>query len=142
MINSTFVFTSFNVITIHLKKGFWILLVTFLVACSNEQQNGSFNSASPNQIGIASYYADKYQLQQTASGELFDQNKKTAAHKTLPFGTMVKVTNIINHKSIVVKINDRGPFVKGRVIDLSTSAFYSIGNLNVGLIKVSLEVLR
>ncbi len=126
-----------------LKKLFWILSVTTLVGCSNGQHNdGPSNSNNLKQIGIASYYADKYQSQQTASGELFDQNKATAAHKTLAFGTIVKVTNLKNNQSVVVKVNDRGPFVKGRIIDLSKSAFNTIGNLNIGLVEVSVEVTR
>ncbi|MEE9326135.1 MAG: septal ring lytic transglycosylase RlpA family protein [Cocleimonas sp.] len=127
---------------IPLKKLLWILSVTTLVACSNGQQNVSQNLNSLKQIGIASYYADKYQLEQTASGELFDQNKATAAHKTFAFGTSVKVTNLKNNQSVIVKINDRGPFVNGRIIDLSKSAFNTIGNVNTGLIEVSVEILR
>ncbi|MEJ2284110.1 MAG: septal ring lytic transglycosylase RlpA family protein, partial [Desulfobacterales bacterium] len=78
----------------------------------------------------------------TASGELYDRDKKTAAHKKLPFGTKVKVTNIKNSKSVIVKINDRGPFVKGRIIDLSNSAFRRIANLEAGVIEVKIEVIR
>jgi rare lipoprotein A len=132
----------YNVNRLPLKKLLWILSVTTLVACSSGQQKGSQHSTSLKQIGIASYYADKYQSQQTASGELFDQNKATAAHKTLAFGTIVKVTNLKNNQSVVVKVNDRGPFVKGRIIDLSKSAFNTIGNLNTGLVEVSVEVTR
>jgi len=90
--------------------------------------------------GEASYYAAKYQGRQTASGELFDQNSMTAAHKRLPFGSKVKVTNVANGKSVVVRINDRGPFVSGRIIDLSKSAFQRIGNTNAGVIDVEIEV--
>ena len=84
----------------------------------------------------------KFQSRKTASGELYDNTKKTAAHKKLPFGTKVKVTNIKNRKSIIVKINDRGPFVKGRIIDLSGSAFSSIAKLSAGVIKVKIEVIQ
>jgi rare lipoprotein A len=91
-----------------------------------------------NQTGKASYYADKYQSRATASGELFDQSAKTAAHKTLPFGTYVRVTNLNNGKSIMVKINDRGPYVRGRIIDLSRSAFSAIANTREGVINVGL----
>ena len=71
------------------------------------------NSGTHKEIGKASYYADKYQNRQTASGELFDQNRYTAAHKTLPFGTWTKVTNVNNGRSVIVRVNDRGPFVAG-----------------------------
>jgi rare lipoprotein A len=91
--------------------------------------------------GKASYYAMKYQNRKTASGERLNQGSKTAAHRKLPFGTLVKVTNVKNDKSVVVKINDRGPFVKGRIIDLTRSAFSSIGDLNSGIIKVRIEVI-
>lgn len=84
----------------------------------------------------------KYQFRQTASGERFNQFASTAAHKTLPFGTRVKVTNVSNGKSVVVKINDRGPFITGRIIDLSRSAFSSIANLNSGVIAVTVEVIE
>jgi len=84
----------------------------------------------------------KYQYRKTASGETFNQLAKTAAHKKLPFGTRVKVTNTKNGRSIVVKINDRGPFVKGRIIDLSKSAFKKIGNTKLGVINVKIEVIN
>lgn len=84
----------------------------------------------------------KYQFRKTASGERFNQFSKTAAHKTLPFGAKVKVTNIKNGKSVVVKINDRGPFVKGRIIDLTRSAFSRIGDTGSGVIHVKIEVIK
>jgi rare lipoprotein A len=92
--------------------------------------------------GKASYYAMKYQNRKTASGERLNQGSKTAAHRKLPFGTIVKVTNIENSKSVMVKINDRGPFVKGRIIDLTRSAFKSIGDLDLGVINVKIEVKK
>lgn len=92
--------------------------------------------------GKASFYADRYQSRKTASGERYDHAKLTAAHKSLPFGTQVKVTNTKNGKTIVAKINDRGPFVKGRIIDLSKSAFSRIGNTAAGILPVTLEVIE
>jgi rare lipoprotein A len=83
----------------------------------------------------------KFQSRKTASGEIFDQSAYTAAHKSLPFGTIVKVTNVRNDKSVIVRINDRGPFVRGRIIDLSRSAFSKIGNTSEGVIDVKLEVV-
>ena len=92
--------------------------------------------------GKASFYALKYLFRKTASGERFNHFSLTAAHKTLPFGTKVKVTNVKNGKSVTVKINDRGPFVKGRVIDLTRSAFKKIGNIEAGILDVTIKVIE
>ena len=92
--------------------------------------------------GKASYYANMIQGRKTANGQIFDQGKLTAAHRTLPFGTKVKVTNINNHKSVIVTINDRGPFIRGRIIDLSSSAFKAIGNPRTGVLNVTMEILK
>ncbi len=89
--------------------------------------------------GIASYY---WQDQMTSSGERFDRHSLTAAHKTLPFGTRVRVTNLTNGRSIVVRINDRGPFKPGRVIDLSEAAATEIAMTSAGLARVAIEVVR
>ncbi|MCF7913981.1 MAG: septal ring lytic transglycosylase RlpA family protein [Spirochaetaceae bacterium] len=94
------------------------------------------------ETGYASWYGGKFQGRQTASGEVFDTNKLTAAHKTLPFGTVVEVTNLDNGKSIEVRINDRGPFVEGRVIDLSRAAAVKIGMMSTGIAPVKVEVVR
>jgi rare lipoprotein A len=91
--------------------------------------------------GLASWYGGKFQGRITSSGEVFDANLLTAAHKTLPFGTMVKVTNLANGRSTVVKINDRGPFVEGRIIDLSRAAAEQIDMVGTGTARVSVEVL-
>lgn len=93
------------------------------------------------QEGLASWYGGKFQGRQTASGEIFDTNELTAAHKSLPFGTIVKVTNLENGKSTVVRINDRGPFVPGRIIDLSRAAAAHIGLAGQGVAKVRIQVL-
>lgn len=91
---------------------------------------------------IASYYHDKFNGRKTASGEIFSNNDYTAAHKTLPFGTVVRVTNLNNDESIIVKITDRGPFVKGRQIDLSKQAFIDLTkDINKGLVSVKIEIL-
>ena len=99
------------------------------------------NSGS-SQSGIASYYGKGLHGSRTASGERHNRNEMVAAHKSLPFGTKVKVTNLSNGKEVVVKINDRGPFVKGRVIDLSYGAFSKIENPGKGITKVKLDVLK
>ena len=90
---------------------------------------------------MASYYGKEYQGRKTANGERFDNGRKTAAHRTLPFGAVVKVTNTDNHKSVVVRVNDRGPFVRGRIIDLSSSAFSQIASINAGVVPVKIEVI-
>jgi len=88
---------------------------------------------------VASYYHDKYQGRTTASGEPFDNGAMTAAHKTLPFGTRVRVE--LGPRFVIVRINDRGPFIKGREIDLSQAAFKKLCQLEAGLIKVRLTEL-
>lgn len=91
----------------------------------------------------ASYYHDKFDGRRTASGKIYNKNKLTAAHKKLPFGTIMKVTNEANGKSVIVEINDRGPFVKGRELDLSRKAFMQITeNSRTGRIIATLEVLQ
>jgi rare lipoprotein A len=92
---------------------------------------------------VASYYADKFHNRKTASGAKFDNNKLTAAHKKFPFGTKLKITNPSNKKSVVVTVNDRGPFVKGREIDLSKKAFMMIAtNKGSGIQKVTIEIIE
>ncbi len=91
----------------------------------------------------ASYYADKFNGKKTSSGKRFDNNKYTAAHKKLPFGTKVKVTNEANGKSVIVEVIDRGPFVRSREIDLSKRAFMEIAkNKSAGIMLVTIEVLQ
>ena len=89
--------------------------------------------------GQASYYADKFQGRPTANGERFDNGKLTAAHRTLPFGTKVRVTNLNNGRSVVVRVNDRGPFVRGRIIDLSQAAARRIDMVRAGVVPVRVE---
>lgn len=91
--------------------------------------------------GTASYYGKAHHGKRTASGERFNQNALTAAHRTLPFGTRVKVTNLDNGRSVVVRINDRGPFGRGRIIDLSRAAAEQLNMLRSGTAPVRLEGL-
>ena len=91
--------------------------------------------------GKASYYSDQFHGHKTANGETYNMNKLTAAHPSLPFGTWVRVTNMSNGKDIVVRINDRGPFVKGRIIDLSIHAATELGIIESGTAKVKLEAI-
>ncbi|WP_421326152.1 septal ring lytic transglycosylase RlpA family protein [Aeromonas veronii] len=123
-------------------KGGLLLVCLLLAACSSrydESHGGSWRGYS--ETGYASYYADRYHGKKTASGELYRNNLNSAAHMELPFGSMVRVTNLANGKSEVVKVNDRGAFKSGRIIDLSKSAFSSIANIREGVIKVKVEVL-
>lgn len=90
---------------------------------------------------MASWYGKKYHGRPTASGEIFDMYKLTAAHQKLPLGTRVKVTNLKNRKTVVVKVNDRGPFRKGRILDLSYGAAGKIGMLEDGVVKVKIEII-
>jgi rare lipoprotein A len=124
-------------------KGILCVLIFFtLVECSSVSETRDSNWVGYTESGKASYYATKFQSRKTASGELYDSTKKTAAHKKLPFGSKVRVTNTKNSKSVIVKINDRGPFVKSRIVDLSSSAFSRIANLDTGVIEVKIEVIR
>lgn len=93
-------------------------------------------------IGLASWYGQEFQGRPTSSREVFDMNDLTAAHNSLPFGTYVMVTNLENGRSVVVRINDRGPFVKGRIIDLSYAAARVLALVGPGTARVRLEVLR
>jgi rare lipoprotein A len=89
--------------------------------------------------GLASFYTHE---SETASGEKFDAQELTAAHRTLPFGTRVRVTNVSTGRSVTVRVNDRGPFIPGRVIDVSSSAAETLGITGQGIAKVKLDVLQ
>jgi rare lipoprotein A len=109
-------------------------LILFLLFCA-------FLSNAQTQTGRASFYADKFEGSPTASGEKYKHSKLTAAHKSLPFGTKVRVTNIVNNQTVEVVINDQGPYVDGRIIDLSKSAAQQLGFINQGLTEVKVEVI-
>ena len=95
-----------------------------------------------SQVGIASFYARMHHGNRTASGRVYRQGELTAAHRTLPFGTRVRVTNLSNDRSVVVTITDRGPFVRGRIIDLSRRAARELGILKAGTARVRVVVLK
>ncbi|WP_298737221.1 septal ring lytic transglycosylase RlpA family protein [uncultured Chitinophaga sp.] len=113
-----------------------ILYIPLLAACLL-----SLNACSRKitESGKASYYADKFEGRRTASGETFHQNAMTAAHRTLPFGTKVKVINLANGRSVKVRINDRGPFAQGRIIDLSKKAARKLGIISTGVAPVEIQ---
>ncbi len=94
------------------------------------------------ETGLASYYGAEFHGKKTASGEVFDQWKLTCAHRKLAFGTRVKVTNLTNGKSVVVRVNDRGPWVSGRVIDLSYAAARKLDMIGEGVVKVRIEIVK
>lgn len=103
--------------------------------------NSAFANDTDTQEGVASYYSDRFQGALTASGEAFDQQALTAAHPSLPFGTKVLVTRPDTGQEVEVLINDRGPFVKGRIIDLSKRAARTLGMLNQGIAPVMVTLL-
>jgi rare lipoprotein A len=97
---------------------------------------------SYSQKGVASYYASKFHGRRTASGERYDMNGLTAAHRSLAFGTRLKVTNLSNKRSVVVRVNDRGPHIKKRIIDVSYAAARKLGLLGSGTARVLIEVVE
>lgn len=99
------------------------------------------DSVSRSQKGMASYYHDSFHGRKTASGQRYNKNRLTAAHKTLPLGTKIRVTDTRTGRSIVVKVNDRGPYARGRVIDLSREAASELGMIGKGVSRVELNVL-
>ena len=117
----------------------WLITLTvLLMSITAHAQNDTLYK----QTGMASYYAKKFHGRKTASGEIFSKDSLTAAHKTLPFGTRVKVTNLKNNQSVIVKINDRGMKGTNRIIDLSPKAALQIDMIRHGLIKVRVEEIR
>ncbi len=152
------------------KIFFYILLSSFIFSCAPqrigvrvpkpsqtqktpEKQDGSYvingeryypitSSSGFEQTGTASWYGGKFHGRKTSNGETYDMHKKSAAHKILPFNTYVKVTNLDNNKSTIVRINDRGPFAKGRIIDLSYAAAKELGVVGPGTARVNIVALR
>ena len=108
----------------------------------SRKQIESIKNHPKTQIGIASYYGKKFHKKRTANGEIFNMYKVSAAHKSYPLGTKVRVTNLENGKSLKLVINDRGPFVSGRIIDLSYKAARKLGFVSQGTVKVRIDVLR
>ena len=109
--------------------------LVFLIFCLS-------TSLAAAEEGIASYYSDVFQGKKTASGSIYDRNKLTGAHKTLPFGTKVRITDLKNNKSVTVTITDRGPYSKKRMVDLSYAAAEQIGLIKAGISKVKMEVIE
>lgn len=118
------------------NKLFYILSCVFVLCTASVNAQSNYKKT-----GVASFYADKFEGRQTANGEIYYHAKKTAAHNTLPFGSVVKVTNLENNKFVIVRINDRGPFIDNRIIDLSKSAARDLGFVELGLTNVRIELI-
>lgn len=124
----------------NIKKNMNIKLIsTFLVIFLSI--SSLFSQNTYIEKGKASYYGDEFNGKKTTSGEIYNMNDYTAAHRTLPFGTKVKVTNIKNNKTVIVRINDRGPFKHGRIIDLSKAAAKEIDLIKYGVVEVKIETV-
>ncbi|HCY76457.1 MAG TPA: septal ring lytic transglycosylase RlpA family lipoprotein [Ignavibacteriales bacterium] len=131
-----------------------ILFSLIIYSCSSASRYTKSNDTNGNDLitkydnmsdvetGTASFYADEFNGRTTANGELYDMNDLTAAHPTYPFNTIVKVTNLTNGKIVEVRINDRMPQFKGRIIDLSLAAAKKIGMIDAGIQNVRVEVIR
>lgn len=114
------------------------MLIALITSCVHTSGGGG---KSGPYYWVASYYADEFHGRPTASGETYDMHGMTAAHRELPFGTTLEVTNTVNGRSVVVTVNDRGPFVRGRDLDLSYGAAREIGMVNQGTARVKVRVL-
>lgn len=115
------------------------LFAIILIALSTSCHRKSIPGGSGTETGMASYYAETYNGKKTANGEIYNSSALTAAHKKLPFGTKVKVTNLANGKTVKVRVNDRGPFVAGRIIDLTKKAAKKIDMVTAGVVKVKIS---
>lgn len=142
-----------------MRNRYWLVLALLFVVCAPCMCEGSCETRVTNttlesaakakkkklkgktETGEASYYADKFVGKPTASGEKYSHKALTAAHRTHPFGTKLRVTNLSNGKSVEVRVNDRGPFKRGRIVDLSLKAAKQIDMVRQGVAKVKVEVI-
>lgn len=129
-----------------LKSLYFILILTVFGISVSAQDTSKLSDSKKGkkavvQYGVASYYSNNFQGKKTSSGELFNQKKLTAAHNTLPLGTYIRVTNLKNRKSVVVKVNDRLHHRNKRLVDLSYAAAQKLGYVKSGLTRVKVEVL-
>ena len=135
----------------------YLILILFLFNCTSSPRYGSGDYLPKNNstskisknfknkkilIGESSYYADDFHGKITANGETYDMYGLTAAHKTLPLNTIIKVTNLSNKKTAILRINDRGPYAKGRILDCSYGAAIKLGFLDQGVTRVKIEVIE
>ncbi len=124
-----------------IEKFIFLLLAYLILSSFGCVSSNRVSSGSVYQSGQASWYGDKFHGRQTASGEIYNMNAMTAAHRKLPFGTKVKVISKTTGQSVIVTINDRGPFAKKRIIDVSKAAAKKLGMIRLGEIPVKLIVL-
>jgi rare lipoprotein A len=130
-----------------MRKVMVLIAATFLsmplisYAKKAHHQPAHATKSASKMVGFASFYAAKFNGRRTANGETFNNSAMTAAHRSLPFGSQVRVTNLRNGRFVVVRINDRGPYAKGRIIDLSKAAAKKIGLSRAGTARVKLELL-
>ncbi|HEV8309803.1 MAG TPA: septal ring lytic transglycosylase RlpA family protein [Methylomirabilota bacterium] len=117
------------------------LVLFTLAGCASVPPREPTPSPSPAVVGLASWYGPQHHGRPTASGESFDMQALTAAHRTLPLGTRLRVTNLENGRMVVVRVTDRGPYAPGRIIDLSLAAARTLGMLERGVARVRLEVM-
>ena len=119
-------------------------LSALAVGCATAKRSSGEAPLEPGRpvVGMASWYGRQHQGRATSSGEPFDMNQLTAAHRTLPFGTRVRVTNLDTGKIVVVRVNDRGPFAASRIIDVSFAAAKALGMVGAGVARVEIVVLR
>jgi rare lipoprotein A len=124
----------------------WLMLICLVqiapVFSQKTSHKGSSKEPVKVQYGTASYYSNKFQGRETANGELYDKDKMTCAHNSLPLGTWIKVTNLRNHQSVIVRITDRLHYKNKRLVDLSRAAAAKLGYLKRGLTRVKVEVLE
>lgn len=125
-----------NIIRKRIRKWAFYLFLWFLIDFFSVYLNDRYGY-----VGVASYYSHPFHGRRTANGEIFNKYHLTAAHRRLPFGTKVEVKNLKNGRSVVVRINDRGPYIRGRIIDLSWEAARRLDILEKGLVKVQLKYL-
>lgn len=120
----------------------WVSLLLAATMAKGGEAHAARKRHGHPQVGLATYYGKEFNGKRTANGEKYDPHKLTAAHRTLPFGTKVRVTRLDNRKSVVVRINDRGPFVRGRIIDLSWAAAKELDMVSKGVVKVRIEIVK
>lgn len=138
-----------------IRKPLILVLIALIFGCSTAPRYGGKDAPKKSrktsskikghrriQTGMASYYAEDFHGKVTANGETYDMYGLTAAHKTLPLNTLVRVTNLDNKKSIILRINDRGPYAKGRILDCSYGAAVKLGFVGTGTAKVKIEIIE
>ena len=119
-----------------MKKVLFIVIILLITASSCHRR---YFEGNGTETGIASFYSESYNGKKTANGEIYHSSDLTAAHKKLPFGTKVKVKNLSNGKTVKVRVNDRGPFVNGRIIDLTRAAARKLDMVDAGVVKVKIK---